>query len=372
MCSEDTSQKTMSRPLVLLFNTILIRNLGCQDRIFALLAISSDAKELDIVPNYSASYTISRLCLDLSARLLKTSTNLGPLVYACRWAPSFDDAVPSWVINVHRRGNAVNLPWGILAPHPRTSLKNSPCLTLDRSVQVFKGRIIDYIAMPALPLVSTLSFRVGVQDADYLSSVTHLMSTWSDVLARTGITLESAASLFRAITAAGPTWSPAPHEKRSPAEQQVFYLWSRYRYDVHSIKHELSQFVSDASIVEHFEKFMLDLAKLLSDTIDLAHFSSSDNLSSEEENAFEEADPYECIIGRSFSVTKQGRICNGMHEVKEGDAIAALEGGDRLFILRPVGDKYRLVGDAYVTGLMFGEAYEGLDPDEVDYDIEIC
>lgn len=36
------------------------------------------------------------------------------------------------------------------------------------------------------------------------------------------------------------------------------------------------------------------------------------------------------------------------------------------FVLRPVGDKYRLVGDAYVDGAMYEEAYEGLDPDEVD------
>jgi hypothetical protein len=60
-----------------------------------------------------------------------------------------------------------------------------------------------------------------------------------------------------------------------------------------------------------------------------------------------------------------------MHEVKQGNAIAALQGGDRLFILRPVSAKYRLIGDAYIHGMMFGEAYEGLNPNDVDYDIEI-
>jgi hypothetical protein len=49
--------------------------------------------------------------------------------------------------------------------------------------------------------------------------------------------------------------------------------------------------------------------------------------------------------------------------------IPVFEGADLLFILRPAGDEYRLIGDAYVDGLMLGEAYEGVDPDEVDHDI---
>jgi hypothetical protein len=61
-----------------------------------------------------------------------------------------------------------------------------------------------------------------------------------------------------------------------------------------------------------------------------------------------------------------------MNKVETGDVIAALRGGHRLYDLRPAeGGGYRVVGDAYVDGLMFGEAYEGLDPEEVDYDIEL-
>jgi hypothetical protein len=62
-----------------------------------------------------------------------------------------------------------------------------------------------------------------------------------------------------------------------------------------------------------------------------------------------------------------------MNEVAKGDVVAAFEGAERLFILRPVAvtGKYRVVGDAFIDGLMNGEAYEGLDPDDVDYDIEL-
>ena len=43
---------------------------------------------------------------------------------------------------------------------------------------------------------------------------------------------------------------------------------------------------------------------------------------------------------------------------KEGDMIAVLKGGRVPLILRPCGSMYRVVGDAYVRGIMKGEAFE--------------
>lgn len=73
-----------------------------------------------------------------------------------------------------------------------------------------------------------------------------------------------------------------------------------------------------------------------------------------------------CLHGRSFGVTKSGRICNAMYQAEEGDMIAAFQGSTRLWLLRPAGERYRLIGDAYVDGLMNGKAYKGLDFNEVD------
>ncbi|KAF2450640.1 hypothetical protein P171DRAFT_479721 [Karstenula rhodostoma CBS 690.94] len=75
--------------------------------------------------------------------------------------------------------------------------------------------------------------------------------------------------------------------------------------------------------------------------------------------------------GRIMCITEGKRPCNGINEVLKGDVIAALQEADRLFVLRPVGSRYRLVGDAWVDGLMNGEGYEGLDPEDVDVDIDI-
>lgn len=63
---------------------------------------------------------------------------------------------------------------------------------------------------------------------------------------------------------------------------------------------------------------------------------------------------------------------SAINRMEEGDEVMALEGSDVLWVLRPVGNnRYGLVGGIWADGLMFGEAYEGLDPDEVGYDIEI-
>ena len=58
---------------------------------------------------------------------------------------------------------------------------------------------------------------------------------------------------------------------------------------------------------------------------------------------------------RLFFITKQGYIGMGPSSLQEGDTVCILFGGYNPFILRPVrddSDSFRLVGDAYVDGVM--------------------
>ncbi|KUJ15753.1 uncharacterized protein LY89DRAFT_670297 [Mollisia scopiformis] len=341
-----------------------------RDRIYGLLAISSDAKELGIISDYSVDRTASSVYLDFSVRVLQRWKDLELLAYASRWSNPSDITVPSWAINIPPLPLPDIAPYGVLAPHAYSSLEIRPRFILDYSVVVLKGRVIDYIAMSASPVETSRSFEVGVLDAGYLRSVTQVLSGLSNVLFHLGITLENACSLCRAIMALDPAWSPALHEKRSPIEQTVFHLLSLYRYLL-SVISRASDICSATHITEDCVKVIQELAGLLKNTINVDVLSALDELSLEEKEANAEVYRHQVIRARSFCVTKQNLICNGMHEVQEGDAIAALQGAERLYILRPVGDRYRLVGDAFIPGLNFGEAYEGLDPDEVDYDIEI-
>ena len=64
------------------------------------------------------------------------------------------------------------------------------------------------------------------------------------------------------------------------------------------------------------------------------------------------------LAGCRFYVTTKGRICPVRIDVKEGDEIAIISGAPTPFVLRRacVVNTYTLESDAYVRGLMSGEA----------------
>jgi hypothetical protein len=58
-----------------------------------------------------------------------------------------------------------------------------------------------------------------------------------------------------------------------------------------------------------------------------------------------------------FFITREGRMGLGPPTLNEGDAVVILEGGGMPFILRKKGNRYQLIGCAYVHGVMKGEAF---------------
>jgi len=67
------------------------------------------------------------------------------------------------------------------------------------------------------------------------------------------------------------------------------------------------------------------------------------------------------LSNRTFIVMDNGRLGVGPYLAREGDIVAVLFGAMFCLVLRPVGQQqYRLVGDAYIHGVMHGELVEGL------------
>lgn len=62
--------------------------------------------------------------------------------------------------------------------------------------------------------------------------------------------------------------------------------------------------------------------------------------------------------GRSLCVTRNDRLCLAPPETKVGDIVAIFYGGKTAYILRPVREDFEIIGEAYVHGLMKGEALE--------------
>jgi len=133
-----------------------------RDRVFALLAISSNAIQLAIVPDYSISS--DRVFFDASVRILLAGPDLKLLVYACKWAGSNRSSndqseirdstflTPSWALRPPPIfSTPLNIEFDICTPHPRTW---PSCLNIKSSILVLKGHLVDRISM------STTSFFV--------------------------------------------------------------------------------------------------------------------------------------------------------------------------------------------------------------------
>ncbi len=63
---------------------------------------------------------------------------------------------------------------------------------------------------------------------------------------------------------------------------------------------------------------------------------------------------------RCLAYSVKGYMALASHQAREGDHLCALFGGSLLYVLRPKGDKFLLVGECYVHGLMDGEAIQFL------------
>lgn len=63
--------------------------------------------------------------------------------------------------------------------------------------------------------------------------------------------------------------------------------------------------------------------------------------------------------------TRKGFLASVPYTTEMGDCIAVLTGRRVPFVLRPIGDCYRLVGPCYMHGVMDGEAFPK-DLDELE------
>lgn len=67
------------------------------------------------------------------------------------------------------------------------------------------------------------------------------------------------------------------------------------------------------------------------------------------------SDAFRACNGRKVFYTKNGHLGVGPMAMRSGDIISILFGAREPFTLRPAGDQYILVGEAYLYGLMHGE-----------------
>ncbi|KAK0099322.1 hypothetical protein ONS95_006318 [Cadophora gregata] len=73
-----------------------------------------------------------------------------------------------------------------------------------------------------------------------------------------------------------------------------------------------------------------------------------------------------CTQETSFSTTVKGYMGQGLQGIKAGDEILLVAGVSRPLIARRMGERYRLIGQAYVHGVMYGEKWPVDESELVD------
>jgi hypothetical protein len=359
--------------------------------VYALLAISSGAKNPPgLVPDYTESNTSERLYRRVSVEMLE---NFNSLVYLlrliCRVPLSARTNVPSWcaVLDALVRYNPPKSPPNVWAPHPRSDISSRPVLRENQSILAIKGKIFDHIAVTVFTpwnLKSSYGRTNFKEEVDRYWAQN--ISNIADILSRQ-MTVANAAHLSRTFTPRA-KWSPQSRKPLSAMQNWAFHLWAFCLTKIHGIDKES---IADPSVAENFHRcqsFLQNLKRLLVSDVP---FNTKVDQHLDEENAiYGKKLEYDilCTLGlnwddiqqanesmmkhgtiedRSLGTTIEGRYVNAIHDIEEGDAIAAFQGTDRLWILRPTrNNTYRLVTEAYVDGLMLGEGY----PTDRDYEEE--
>jgi Heterokaryon incompatibility protein (HET) len=386
------TQKGFGAALTLLDNMARYEYQHCwdpRDRVLSLLAISCDATMLGITPDYYVSER--RVFHDASVRMLLSYRTLSLLTWACRWGcskawsedqPEDSDTTiitsgpRSWELKPPSPFFPVNTAG--FTPHPRFSARRwPPRFRLNNAVLVLEGRFVDRVSMTTPVMFRSESLFASNIDLSWIQRASHRWTCFFRILEYLGTTVQNVAHLARAI-ATTPTWLSPMQGGLSLEENAAFDFWSFFRYDAKFLRSQGS--IEGYDVILMLNQWNVQAQELaaqlrksaqLSKVIDLKSFYTQSRLSLEEHKSAEMLIQRSLSHGRSFCVTENGRICNVMNQAKAGDRVAAFEGADRLFIVRPAGERYRLIGEAYVDGLMTGEAYEGLDSDEADYEIEL-
>lgn len=329
-----------------------------RDRVYGVLAVSSDRHALAIEPDYSASNTIEALSKDVSVAIFVNGGDLWPLSVALEWR-RLQSGLPSWCINVDcpRETDSEVMSPSQYEPHPITVREPVGRFDENDNILILKGRILDTIATTPDSAIDSVHLESGWS---FLASIVNMLSV--------ELSHDYIANVHRCITSKE-NWTLPVDGLGSDGEVAAYYLTIYHRTAQEEILKELEEGPSPgrddlqsrcSSIIENLSPFLPAWGNDLPEETKTAT-----------EAIGEKVDLHTLDVGRIIGATSSGRCFNAMRAIRGGDAIAALQGSDRLYLLRPAGDLYSLVGDIYVDGLMNGESYEGLEPDEVDGDISL-
>ena len=247
--------------------------------------------------------------------------------------------------------------------------------------------------------------RAGFPDAESSINPTLLLSPESTFLMVKGFTFDTVQSIKQNILPL--TTKPKPYDEVSEDERKAFRDWLQETFRLFRETLGLSEEavmtlcqtllganqvpVSTNAWYQEHEKFVLSVGVAYyyeAGAFGLSHLGDEvpESITSKYDEAVENIrtgiDTVDSsgFLGRTFITTTQRRIGFGTADMRNGDMVCIVEGADPVFVLRRVDhdtllssgihspedldqhpELFRLVGDAYIHGCMYGEAFTASD-----------
>jgi hypothetical protein len=283
-----------------------------RDIIFGLLGLSDNFKSLLPLPDYNKS--IAQVFTDVAKRHLNLTKSLDILLHATSTTPNFDR--PSWV---PYWSDAPTVPH--LGDKSMKASRNSdPIFSISTDDQILRARGQKFDRVKVLQLADPKAYTEPFLNEQNIEG--WRMSCNAGFSLTKYPTGEPVGEVVMRTLCWG--WlSKTSHEQSSLLSKETENNFREWHHVLTTI-----------GTLEEYEEQL----RIKQNLFDLQ------------------------IYGTPLCTTAKGYLAAVPYTAKVGDCIAILAGGCVPFVLRPIGDHYRLVGPCYVRGIMNGEAF----PEKLD------
>jgi hypothetical protein len=302
-----------SRPLEVLYWARVLIAADPRDIIFGMVGLSDNFKSLLPLPDYNKS--AAQVFTDVARRHLNLTRSLDILEHATSTSPNFDR--PSWV----PYWSDAPAVWKLGHKSTKASRNSEAIFSISTDDQNLRVRGQKFDKVKVLPLADPKAYTELFLDEQ---------------------TIES----WRMSCNVG--FSLTKYPTGEPVGEVVMrtLCWDSETATAHG---QFSLFSKE------IENSFREWHRVLTTTRTPKEYKKQLRI---KQNLFD----LEINVGTPLCTTAKGYLAAVPFTAKVGDCIAVLAGGRVPFVLRPIGDHYRLVGPCYVHGIMNGEAFpENLD-----------
>tara|TARA_R110002003_G_scaffold234_2_gene16894 strand:+ start:5213 stop:7060 length:1848 start_codon:yes stop_codon:yes gene_type:complete len=343
--------------LTLLYQTRSTITTDPKDKIYCLLGLAGDADTLKIQPNYDASYSFQDAYRDVAITFMQSSKNLDVLSVP---RTNHDSSFPSWVPDWRPASSymlSLTARERLKDTRYRATGHSEACIQIkeDGSLLGLSGHRIDQIEecgdvyryeestavqrsyWRQLRENYMFALRLRLRYIDWK----HIAGVYTKGEYVSGGTKDDA--FWRTLIAGHPIDSDTDFDQ--------------IRSDYRAWNSSILRFSSMRRWVPHTVLVALVTMKIvlegLRTLLALTCFLPLYDRSHEPFNAL-----VQCVAQRKLFRTSAGYVGLAPESVRAGDTIALFQGGRLPLIIRQHGDRWRLIGDCYVHGLMNGEKFD--------------